>query len=222
MVRQLRDPSGKGGPDSPSDLTASGAYGTDKTGGYVVAIARAPSDKSTLWTATRRGRVFVSKNADAAAGSVSFTRIDQSQAPRRFVSGIVVDPKDANHAFISFGGYNNATDGVTAPVAGHVFDVTYNPANGKATWTSLDNGSGPLGDIPVNALALDAKTNRLYAGTDFGVLVTIGRSGKWRPAADGMPVAAISGLTLDSSRRVLYAATHGRAIWSLQLNGNGK
>ena len=74
--------------------------------------------------------------------------------------------------------------------------------------------------MPINALALDAKTNRLYVGTDFGVLVSVGNSGKWRPAADGMPMVAVSGLTLDSKNRVLYAATHGRAIWSLQLNGN--
>jgi len=223
----LGDPSGHGGPNSPSDLTAAGPYGTDKTGGYVVAVARASSDTSTLWTATRRGRVFVSKNADAAAGSVSFTRIDagsglsasSSPTPRRFVSGIVVDPKNPNHAFVSFGGYNNATDGVTPAVPGHVFDVTFDPKSGKATWTSLDNGNGPLGDLPINALALDAKTNRLYVGTDFGVLVSVGKSGMWRPAAAGMPMVAISGLTLDSKNRVLYAATHGRAIWSLQLNG---
>ena len=215
------------GSSTGHDLTAKGVYGTDKDGGYVVAIARTPSDTSTLWTATRRGRVFISKNADAAAGSVAFTRIDagtglsasSSPTPRRFVSGIVVDPKNPNHAFVSFGGYNNATDGVTPPVAGHVFDVTYDPKTGKATWTSLDRGNGPLGDLPINALALDAKTNRLYVGTDFGVLVSVGKSGMWRPAAAGMPVVAISGLTLDSKNRVLYAATHGRAIWSLQLNG---
>jgi hypothetical protein len=37
-----------------------------------------------------------------------------------------------------------------------------------------------------------------------------------------LPTVAVSGLTLDSKRRVLYAATHGRAIWSLQLQGGGK
>ena len=202
----LGDPSGNGGINSPSDLTASGAYGTDKSGGYVVALGRGSSDTSTLWAATRRGRVFISKNANGPAGSVSFNRIDagsglsasSSPTPRRFVSGIAVDPKNANHAFVAFGGYNNATDGVTPAVAGHVFDVTYDPATGKATWTSLDNGNGPLGDMPINALALDAKTNRLYVGTDFGVLVSVGNSGKWRPAANGLPVVAVSGLSLDS------------------------
>ena len=224
----LGDPAGAGGPNSPSDLTASGPYGTDKSGGYVVAIGRGTGDTSTLWAATRRGRVFISKNADGAAGSVSFTRIDAGSGlsskslptPRRFVSGIVVDPKDPNHAFVSFGGYNEATDGITPAVPGHVFDVTYDPKTGQATWTSLDNGNGPLGNLPINAMALDSKTNRLYVGTDFGVLVSVGRSGMWRPAANGLPAVAVSGLTLDSKNRVLYAATHGRSIWMLKLNSN--
>jgi hypothetical protein len=223
----LGDPSGHGGTTAAGSLTAAGVYGTDKAGGYVVAVARTASDTSTMWAATRRGRVFITKNVDATnPGSVTFSRIDaganlaagSAPTPRRFVSGIVIDPKNTNHAFVSFGGYNAATDGVTPAAPGHVFDVLVDPTTGKATWTSLDQGNGPLGDMPINSLALDEKTNRLYVGTDFGVLSSVGRSGVWRPAAAGMPMVAVSGLTLDSKNRVLYAATHGRAVWSLQLN----
>jgi hypothetical protein len=232
-VVPLGDPSGKGGLGTPGDLTAAGVFGTDKTdanGRYVVQLARTPSDKSTLWVATRRGRVFISKNADAAAPAVSFTRIDagpglsatSSPTPRRYVAGIVVDPANANHAFVAFGGYDGATDGVTPPVAGHVFDVTYDPITHKATWTSLDRGDGSLGDQPVNTIALDEQTNRLYVGTDFGVLVSVGKSGKWRPAADGLPMVAVSGLTYSAKNRTLYAATHGRAMWALKLNGGDR
>jgi hypothetical protein len=221
----LGDSNPHGGAGQPGDLTASGVYGTDKAGGYVVAISRASSDNNTLWAATRRGRVFISKNANAAAPLVSFTRIDagsglsatSSPTPRRFVSGIAVDPLNANHAYVSFGGYNAATNGVSPAVPGHVFDVLYDPLTGKATWTSLDRGT--LGDMPINAMALDTQTDRLYVATDFGVLVSIGRSGMWRSAAAGMPMVAVSGLTVDSKHRLLYAATHGRGIWALQLNG---
>jgi hypothetical protein len=221
----LGDSNPHGGAGQPGDLTASGVYGTDKAGGYVVAISRASSDNNTLWAATRRGRVFISKNANAAPPLVSFTRIDagsglsatSSPTPRRFVSGIAVDPLNANHAYVSFGGYNAATNGVSPAVPGHVFDVLYDPLTGKATWTSLDRGT--LGDMPINAMALDTQTDRLYVATDFGVLVSIGRSGMWRSAAAGMPMVAVSGLTVDSKHRLLYAATHGRGIWALQLNG---
>jgi hypothetical protein len=211
----LADPSGKGGDATAGDLTGP-AYGIDKHFGndYVVRVARTPVDSSTLWAATRRGRVFISANADAAnTGDVTFTRIDTAAQPRRFVSGLVVDPANRYHAYVSFGGYNAATP--SQP--GHVFDVLYNPATKTATWTALDRGTGPLGDLPVTDLALDEQTGRLYAGTDFGVLTQAGHSGFWSLAAPGMPVVEISGLTLDSKNRVLYAATHGRAIWSLEL-----
>ena len=52
------------------------AYGADRTGGAVAAIERAPSNTGTLWAATGTGRVFISDNADAAAASVTFTRLD--------------------------------------------------------------------------------------------------------------------------------------------------
>src|SRR6185503_6629236 len=122
--------------DAAGDLSGT-FYGTDKnpgSSGYVVATERAPSDTSTLWAGLRRGRVFVSENADDPdASAVTFHRIDDASTPERFVSGIAVDPADPNHAFISFSGYNAyANTAGTAP--GHVFDVTYNPGTHTATW----------------------------------------------------------------------------------------
>jgi hypothetical protein len=215
----LGDPTGQGGPDTPGDLT-SAQYGADGTGGYVVALTRAPSDQSTLWAATQTGRVFVSTNANAAdAGAVAFTRIDtlSPNAPARFVSSIVVDPTNPDHAWISYSGYNANTPNTP----GHVFEVTYDPTAGTATWSDLDNGTGPLGDLPVTGLARDPATGTLYASTDFTVLADDGQGhhhfGNWRPAANGMPFVEVAGLTLDPRSRTLYAATHGRGVWSLQL-----
>jgi hypothetical protein len=226
--KPLGDPSEQGSTgyytqDTPSysagDLTAPGVYGTDRAGGYLAAIARSATDKATLWAATTTGRVFVSLNANAPrAGDVAFSRIDglSAAAPNRFVSGIVLDPKNANHAWVSYSGYNANTP----DQPGHVFEVTYDPKKGKATWTNIDRGTGPLGDLPVTGIALDTVTGQLYASTDFGVLTQRGNSGSWRLAAPGMPVVEVAGLTIDSAHRVLYASTHGRAIWSLQLSGD--
>ena len=36
-----------------------------------------------------------------------------------------------------------------------------------------------------------------------------------------MPMVEVSGLTLDQKSRTLYAATHGRAVWSLKLAARG-
>ena len=197
-------------------------YGTDKnpgSTGYVVATERAPSDNGTLWVGLRRGRVFVSTNGDdATAANVTFYRIDgkdtdTTPTPTRFVSGIAVDPANPNHAFISFSGYNvYATAAGNA--TGHVFDVTYNPVAHTATWTNIDHN---LGDEPITDIALDTNGD-LYASTDFGVDVLPNGTTTWVPASTGLPTVAVYGLTIDRAGRVLYAATHGRSAWMLNLS----
>jgi hypothetical protein len=217
----LGDPSGFGssidhGTTSPGDLTST-QYGSDRAGGDVAAIARASSDHSTMWVATSTGRVFVSRNADAAnPADVTFTRIDTlaSNSPGRFVSGIAIDPKNPLRAYISYSGYNSNTPNQP----GHVFVATYSPGSGTAIWTNIDNGSGPLGDLPVTGIVYDAKAQVVYAATDFGVLVQANvRSSFWQPAAKGMPMVEVAGISFDPTNRILYAATHGRGIWSLKL-----
>jgi hypothetical protein len=193
-------------------------YGADKggsasAGNYIVAISRAPSNTGTLWAATRRGRLFISQNADAAdPTTVTYTRIDTPNTPTRFVSGIAIDPKNPNHAFISFSGYDAyATQAGTA--TGHVFDVTYNPTTHTASWTDI---SANIGDQPITGIAWDSIGKTLYVSTDFTVLAQ-GKNGNWNVAAPGLPLVATYGLTIDSNAGVLYAATHGRSAWRLNL-----
>lgn len=204
---------GPAGAGQPGDLVGAG-YGADKGGSYVVAVERARADKGTLWAATRIGRLFISKNADATnASSVSFTRIDSAATPTRFVSGIAIDRDNPNRAWVSFSGYDAYAQAAgTAP--GHVFEVTYNPAAGTATWKDI---SFDLGDQPITDVALDHTTGDLFAGTDFGVLRLPAGGNSWQTAAPGLPTVAVYGLTVSPAARTIFAATHGRGVWRLRL-----
>jgi hypothetical protein len=204
------------GPDGATDLT-SASYGADRVGGFVSRIARAPSNTGTIWASTNTGRLFISDNGNAPAASVVWTRLDPSSTtdPQRFISGIYVDPANPNRAWVSYSGYNFNTPAQP----GHVFEVVRTGAT--ATWTNLGDpsvgaSSGPLGDIPVTDIARDDSTNTLYAATDFAVLKSTG-GGPWTVAAPGMPIVEVAGLTIVPSERILYAATHGRSIWRLNL-----
>jgi hypothetical protein len=203
-----------GNPGIPGRLTAA-SYGSTRGGGSVAAVERARSDNSTLWAATTAGRVFVSRNANAEpAAAVTFTRIDTPATPGRFVSGIYIDPANANHAWISFSGFNAATPSTP----GHVFEVTYNPGSGTAQWADR---SFDLQDIPITGLVRDDLTGDLYASSDFGVLkLEFGQDPReWRLAAPGMPRVSVAGLTIAPAARKLYAATHGLGAWLLDLSG---
>jgi hypothetical protein len=181
----------------------------------VVATVRAAGDTHALWAGLRRGRVYITSNADnPTAVSVTFFRIDTSSTPTRFVSGIDVDPSNQNHAYISFSGYNAyATAAGTA--TGHVFEVMYNPTSHAATWTNLDKN---LSDQPITGLALDANTGDLFVSTDFRVDMLRSGETQWVPAAGSLPPVAVYGLTIDSNARVLCAATHGRGAWALDIS----
>ena len=201
----------------PTALTAAG-WG-DRAGGAMAAVERATTDTSTLWAATTNGRVFITSNADAdPASSVAFVRLDSLAAndPGRYVTGIFIDPDNANHAWISYSGFTAATP--TTP--GHIFSVTYNPGNGTATWTSLD---GTLGDLPLTDVVSDADSGDLYVSSDFGVLKRSG-AGPWTIAAPGMPNVEVAGLTYvpgsgpgRHANRIIYAASHGLGAWKLEL-----
>ena len=192
-------------------LTSS-AFG-NRAGGNVAALSRGTGDTSTLWAATTTGRVFISKNADTdPASSVTFTRLDStvSNSPNRFVSGISVDPANANHAWISYNGFNASTPAVP----GHVFEVTYDPVAMTGTWTDR---SFDLNDIPITNVALDSVTGDVYGSSDFGVFLLPRGATSWSLAAPGMPNVEVTGLTIVPGARKLFAASHGLSAWVLNL-----
>jgi hypothetical protein len=191
-----------------ADLTSK-SFG-DRVGQYVVATERAPSDSGTLWAATRIGRLFVSSNANASDPTqVTWNRIDSDAQPGRFVSGISIDPANPNHAWVSYSGYS----AYTPDTPGHVFEVTYDPATGHATFTDR---SYDLGDVPVTDVVLDGATGDVYASTDWGVERLAAGGTAWQ-ATSGLPPVAVYGLSLTPGSRTLWAATHGRGAWSLSL-----
>ncbi len=189
-----------------ADLTGS-AFGTDLSGGEVAILSRWTGDRATLWAATNKGRLFVSSNANAAdPTAVAFARIDTAASPQRVVSGIARDLTDATHAYVSYTGYG----AYTPATPGHVFDV-HAPAGAAATFTDI---SYNLGDMPVTALVRDPNSGDLYASTDFGVLMLKASTQAWVAAGHNLPYVAVYQLKLAPGG-LLYAATHGRGIWTL-------
>ena len=208
------------GPAGSTDLTANNAgdyRGTGRSGGNVAAIQRTGKDTGTLWVATTTGRVFLSKNADnPSASAVTYVRLDNlpsaTASPGRFVSGIFVDPKNTNHAWIVYSSYS----ALTPATPGHVFSVTYNPVAVDATWTSLDGaGATAFPDFPATSVAFDGAAG-LFVSNDWGVMILPIGSANWTVPGTGLPMVEVTDLQIVPQYRRLYAATHGRSIWQLQ------
>jgi len=53
--------------------------------------------------------------------------------------------------------------------------------------------------------------------SDFGVMRLPAGGVSWVFAGTGLPKVEVPGLTIVPGARLLYAATHGRSAWVLQL-----
>jgi hypothetical protein len=183
-----------------------------QTGPQITAIGVAATSSDVVFAGTGGmgyGSVWETNNATAGTGA-TWQQADAG-LPKRTVTDIAVDPSSSNAAYVSYSGFSScsACDGL-----GHIFETT----NGGTSWTGI---TGNLPDIPVNALVVDpAVLNLMYAATDVGVFVSTNAgtpSTTWTPLVTGLPNVAVLGLTLDEATRTLWAGTHGRSMWALQL-----
>ena len=192
-------------------------YGTDRDGGNISVVERAKADTRTLWAGTSAGRLFITKTADAEpANEVTFDRIDTDGTidPGRFVTGIAIDPGNANRAWVTYSGYDETTPGAE----GHVFEVVYDSGTGTATWKRIDGGAGGLPNTPATDVAYDPVLGDLYVSSDFWVSRLPAGSPDWGEAAPGLPLVMVPSLTIVPEHRFLLAATHGFGAWRLNLD----
>jgi len=172
----------------------------------ITTISIAPTSSNAVYAGTFTGHLWKTTNALAGPGAV-WQQVNTG-LPSRTLTDVVVDPSTSSTAYVSYSGFSSCTgcDGL-----GHIFKTT----NGGTSWTSI---TGNLPDIPGNALVVDpVLANAIYAATDVGVFAATDGGNTWVPVVTGLPNVAVLGLALDPSTRTLWAGTHGRSMWALQL-----
>ncbi|MGW0996859.1 glycosyl hydrolase [Streptomyces sp. NPDC002523] len=128
--------------------------------------------------------------------------------PNRYLSGFAVDPKNADHVFLTVNGFSRHwTEGPGAGV-GHVFEST----DGGTTWKDI---SANLPDVPTDS-ALVTADGGLAVATDLGVVHRAPGRTTWQRVGD-LPAVAVLQLKTGPDGRTLYAATHGRGIYAIKL-----
>lgn len=179
------------------DLTngaAGGGFGT------ITTVAVAPTDTNVIYVGTDDSNVWVTTN-----GGGSWTNISAA-LPNRWVTRVFVDPADRNVAYVTFSGLRwNENIG-----------YVYYTGDMGANWTDI---TGNLPAAPVNALVVDpGLLTRVIVGTDVGCYYSDGRDGSWIITGTGMPAVPVYDLKTHAPTRTLVAGTHGRSMYSLDLN----
>jgi hypothetical protein len=135
-------------------------------------------------------------------------RLAAANLPARYITSIAVDPRQANHITLSFGGYTDAW--VPGAGKGHVFDST----DGGATFTDI---TGNLPDLPTTSLLF--WHGQYVAATDAGVYVSFAVwPGHWFKLGSGLPNSAGQQIVVSPNGDYLVLATHGRGLWSYGRN----
>lgn len=172
----------------------------------VSAIAVAPTNPNRVVAGMTGGAVVSTDRALTAGPDTEWT----SSVLRRgaFISWLAFDPRDDRVVYAT----TSTFDGK------HVFKS----ADGGVTWEQIDgNGPGRLPNVPVHSIVVDpADTRRLFVGTDRGVFVSTSGGQRWAVEDNGFThtiVQAMEIVTRDNGRRYLFAFTHGRGAWRVEL-----
>jgi photosystem II stability/assembly factor-like uncharacterized protein len=172
-------------------------------GDAISSIGISPQNDNVRMVGTNLGKVLVT-----TTGANPLTDVTPT-GNTKYVSRVVVDPNNANTAYVTVTGY-----GVAA--GKHIYKTTSLSTVTAATWVSSSNG---IPDNPVNGFVVDpANSNNLYAGTDLGVYRSTDAGANWTPFSTGLPKVPVFELAIQNNNRILRAATHGRGIWEIKLN----
>ena len=148
--------------------------------------------------------------ADARSG-VSQLTITDIRTGGQSVTGIGIDPNNANHVLITLSGYGASTNILRSTSA--------------ATTTSTSSFVSKRGNMPAmpmyDAVIDKSDPTRMYVGTEFGFWVSQNSGTSWTQQNDeigSVPVYAVRQQWRDWSEctnsGTLYLGTYGRGIWS--------
>ncbi len=162
----------------------------------IYAFAESPVQPGVLWAGSDDGRLHVSRDAGGSWQEVTppgygrFTR----------TAHIDASPHDAGTVYVAANRYQQDD---FAP-------YLWKSGDYGRTWTRIVNG------IPRTAYTRvvredPARRGLLYAGTEYGVWVSLDDGARWQPLQLNLPRVSVRDLKVAGND--LVAATHGRSFW---------
>ncbi|MDX1910196.1 MAG: T9SS type A sorting domain-containing protein [Saprospiraceae bacterium] len=157
-------------------------------------IAMSASDTNII-VVTRQNRVYRTVNDGQNWNVKTVSNATED------ITRIAIHPTDPERMWVTKSGY----------AAGRKVFSTSN------AWQSTQNISGNLPNVPANCILFDSLTNYLLVGTDIGVFYSDADSINWKAYGVGMPAVQVLDLKIRQATRKLYAGTHGRGVYSIDL-----
>ena len=169
--------------------------------GTIFSVAESPLDARMLWAGADDGPIWCTRD-----GGTHWTRLDENlpgDAPEHcVVAEIEASRFDAETAYVA----------LDCHARDDLHPYLYATTDGGRTWSTITSNLPAHGSSYV-VREDPANPDVLYAGTEFGVFVSIDRGGRWVPLQNNLPTAGVRTLAIQPRDRDLVAGTFGRAIW---------
>jgi photosystem II stability/assembly factor-like uncharacterized protein len=184
---------GPSGGDITRDQTSVEYYGT------IWRISESPHAAGEVWTGSDDGRIHITR--DDGGTWTDITPPDLPQFSR--VHEVDLSPHTPGKAYVAAVRYRSQD----------VSPYVYRTDDYGASWTRI------VGGIPDGEYVRTIREDRerpglLYAGTEFGVLVSFDDGANWQSLDLNLPTVQVPGLVLKEDDVVI--ATHGRSYWVLE------
>jgi photosystem II stability/assembly factor-like uncharacterized protein len=194
LTRDDESKQGYAGEPITRDNTGVEVYGT------IFAFEESPHRAGLLWAGSDDGRVHLSEN-----GGDDWRDITPPDLPEwGTVNVIELSAHGEGRAFLAVHRYR------MDDFAPYIFRTD----DFGASWRKISDGNGIPDDHFVRVVREDPRRKgMLYAGTEFGVFVSLDDGASWRSLQLDLPVTPITDLAVK--RGDLVVATQGRSYWIL-------
>jgi photosystem II stability/assembly factor-like uncharacterized protein len=167
----------------------------------VVSLDESPLMEGLIYAGTDDGLLQVTED-----GGKNWRKIeDFPNVPKyTYVSDVAPSPRDANTVFVAF---NNWQRGDYKPY------IVKSTDRGK-TWTSITGNLPDRHDVWA-VLQDHLNGNLLFAGTEFGLFVSVDGGSRWVRMKGGLPVIQVRDMAIQKREDDLVLATFGRGFYIL-------
>jgi photosystem II stability/assembly factor-like uncharacterized protein len=167
----------------------------------IVTIDESPVLEGLIWIGTDDGLVQVTED-----GGKTWRRIDEFPGVPKFtyVTDVWASPRDANTVFVAL---NNWQLGDYKPY------IVRSSDRGR-TWTNI-SGNLPAKHNVWSVVQDHVNSNLLFAGTEFGVFVSVDGGTNWSALRGGMPSIQVRDMQVQRRETDLVVATFGRGFYIL-------
>jgi len=168
---------------------------------HFIEMAQGTDNRNRLYATFGPEELYRTDDALISSGDAVWTSII-SGLPLNWISGIAVNPDNANHVYVVFSGYNDGQK---------VFKSTNSGDAGS--WVNI---TGSLPNVPVNCIRYHDNglgNNALYIGTDIGVFYRDDDLGDWIFFSNNLPATIVNDLYINTASNTITAGCYGRGLW---------